>query len=84
MSPDLKNKGFDTKTFVPPTPFLEKGSAENFWGVFLNLFIYLFLAVLGLHCCADFSLVAVSRGYSLVEVCGLLTVAASLAVELWL
>lgn len=33
MSPDLKNKGFDTKTFVPPTPFLEKGSAENFWGV---------------------------------------------------
>ena len=39
---------------------------------------------LGLHCCADFSLVAVSRGYSLVEVCGLLTVAASLAVELWL
>ena len=26
--------------------------------------MYLFLAVLGLHCCVDFSLVAVRRGYS--------------------
>ena len=28
------------------------------------LFIYLFLPVLGLHCCAGFCLVAVSQGYS--------------------
>ena len=34
--------------------------------IYINLFIYLFLAVLGLHCCgrAGLSLVAVSRGYS--------------------
>ena len=38
---------------------------------------YLFLAVLGPHCCADFSLVAASGGSSLV-VRGLLTAAASL------
>ena len=38
------------------------------------------LAVLGLHCCARVSLVAVSRGYSLVVVWGL-TVVASLVVE---
>ena len=37
------------------------------------LFTYLFMAVLGLHCCAGFSLVVESRGYSLVAVCGLLT-----------
>ena len=30
---------------------------------FLNSFIYLFMAVMGLHCCAGFSLVAVS-GFS--------------------
>ena len=34
------------------------------------LFIYLFLAVLGLHCAWDFSLVAASKGYSLVGVQG--------------
>ena len=44
------------------------------------LFIYLFLAVLGLHCCSGFSLVT-SRGYSLVAVHGLLIVVASLAAE---
>ena len=32
---------------------------------YIIVFIYLFLAVLGLRCCKDFSLVAVSRGYSL-------------------
>ena len=36
-----------------------------FLKVFKNLFI---LAVLGLHCCTGFSLVTVSRGYSLVAV----------------
>ena len=45
------------------------------------LFIYLFLAVLGLHCCSGFSLVVTSRGYSLVAVHGLLIVVASLAAE---
>ena len=35
----------------------------------------------GLHCCTGFSLVAVSGGYSLDTVCGLLIVVASLAVE---
>ena len=43
-----------------------------------NLFIW---AVLGLHCSVSFSLVAVSRGYSVVVVHGLLIVVASLAVE---
>ena len=33
---DLKNKGSDPKKFAtanyaPPSPFLEKGFAENFW-----------------------------------------------------
>ena len=32
--------------------------------MFRYFFMYLFLAVLGLHCCAGFSLVAASRGYS--------------------
>ena len=44
---------------------------------FKILFLYLFWAVLGLHCCMGFPLVKVSRGYSLVVVCGLLTVVAS-------
>ena len=42
---------------------------------------YLFLAVLSLGCCAGFSLVAVSGGYSLVAVCGLLIPVASLVAE---
>ena len=52
--------------------------------VFCNL-IYLLLAVLGLRCCSGFSLVAVSRSYSLVAMCQLLIVVASLVVEhgLW-
>ena len=44
-------------------------------------FIYLLLAVLGLCCCTDFSLVVASRGYSLVAVHGFLIVEASLDVE---
>ena len=44
--------------------------------------LILFLASLGLCCCAlRLSLVVVSRGYSLVEVCGLLSAVASLIVE---
>ena len=42
---------------------------------------YLFLAVLGLHCCAVFSLVVASGGYSLVAVGRLLTVVAPLVAE---
>ena len=45
------------------------------------LLIYLFLTVPGLCCCMDFSLVVVSRGYSLDEVLRLLIVMASLAAE---
>ena len=47
-------------------------------------FCNLFLAVLGLHCCAVFSLVSASGGSSLVVVCGLLVTVASLVVEHWL
>ena len=36
--------------------------------------VRLFLAVLGLHCCMGFSLVAVSRGYSRFSMCGLISV----------
>ena len=39
------------------------------------------LAVLGLHCCMGFSLVVVSRGYSLVAMHGLLPAVASLVVQ---
>ena len=46
-----------------------------------NNFIYLFLAVLGLRCHAGFSLDAESRGYSVVEVHGLLIVVVSLVAE---
>ena len=42
----------------------------------LNLFI-LFLAMLGLCCCAGFSLVSASRAYSLVVTCRLLIAVAS-------
>ena len=39
------------------------------------------MSVLGIHCCAGFSLVAATSGYSLVAVCGLLIVVACLVVE---
>ena len=50
----------------------------------LFLFLYLFGgggAVMGLHGCARISVVAASRGYSLVAMCGLLIAVASLAAE---
>ena len=50
-------------------------------GFAFHPFFFCVLAVLGLHCCAGFSLVAVSAGYSLVVVCGLLIVMASVVVE---
>ena len=46
--------------------------------VFKYNFIYLFLAVLGLRCCAGFSLLVMSRGYSPAVGHGFLTEAASL------
>ena len=55
---------------------MEEGSVFS-----LTLVFNLFLAVLGLHCCVGFSLVVVSRGYSLVEVHWLLITTAPLAVE---
>ena len=48
---------------------------------FLYNFIYLFLVVLGLCCCAGFSLVVASGGKSLVVVHGRLIVVASLVAE---
>ena len=48
---------------------------------FLNNFIYLSLAVLGLRCSVGFSLVAVIRGYSLVVVQRFLIVVISLIEE---
>ena len=45
------------------------------------LLIYLFLTVLGLHCCAGFSLVAVSWGCSLAVALGFVRVVASLVEE---
>ena len=48
---------------------------------FTILCIYLFLAVLGLHCCVGFSLVVAGRGYSLVTVLGFLFVVACLVGE---
>jgi len=53
-----------------------------FWVSFQKiLFICLFLAVLGLHCAHGLSLVVASGGYSLVGMCGVLIVVATLAVE---
>ena len=43
--------------------------------------MYLFLAVLGLHRCPGFSLVAASGGYSLVLIPGLLIAVASLVAK---
>ena len=47
--------------------------------IFIKIFfLSLFLTVLGLRCHVGFSVAAMSRGYSLVGVCGLLTAVASL------
>ena len=51
---------------------------ENLYFIYLCISL---LAVLGLHCCAGCSLVVVSRGCSLIVVCGLLIAVASLAAE---
>ena len=59
-------------------------SVMIFTRVYLSLnllFVYLFLAVLGLCCSTGFSLAVVSGVYSLVAARGLLVAVASLAVE---
>ena len=48
---------------------------------FTILCIYLFLAMLGLHCCSGFSLVVASGGYPLVAVLRLLIAVAFLVAE---
>ena len=49
--------------------YRETRRASHFLFVFVSFnFIYLFMAMLGLHYCVDFSLVATSGGYSLVGV----------------
>ena len=53
--------------------------AYSFFNVFF--FTYLFLAVLGILCCTSFSLVAASRGHSLVAVRELLMAVASLVAD---
>ena len=42
---------------------------------FLYIILFVYLAMLGLHCCVDFSLVVASKGYSLVVVHELIAVA---------
>ena len=59
---------------------LNRHMAKLLQGLFI-LFIYSFLALLGLLCCMGSSLVVASGGYSLVAVLGLLSAAASLVEE---
>ena len=49
--------------------------------IYLCIILHLFLAVLSFSCCAGFSLVAGSRGYSLVVVHRIFIVVASLVSE---
>ena len=63
LSPDLNNRSWH-QDVCPSLPYPRKGLCWKLLGSFFE-FIYLFLAVLGLHGCADFSLVGVSSGYSL-------------------
>lgn len=53
----------------------------HFYFLLIKKHIYLFTAVLDLHCCMGFSLVLASGIYSLVAVHGLLIEAAALAAE---
>ena len=55
----------------------------QFFIFLINLFIYLFLAVLGLHCCVRAFSSCGERGLLFVAVCGLLIVVASLCCGAW-
>ena len=46
-----------------------------------NFILFIYLAVLGLHCCVDFSLVVASNSYCLVVVHELLIAVASFVVD---
>ena len=70
------------KTQSLPTSATTVVSQPFSLSLFFNNFIYLFLAVLGLPCCEDLSLVVESGGYSLVALHKLLMAAASLVAEL--
>ena len=60
-------------TFTHTFPLLDQIITLGNWYYHdLAFSIYLFLAALGLHCCASSSLVVVSRGYSLSS-CGVQT-----------
>ena len=52
-----------------------------FFAAIIIFFMYLFLAVLGLRCCAGFSRVAASEGHAPVVASGLPVVAASSVTE---
>ena len=69
------------------SPFLWLNSVLLYMYItsFKNLFIHLFMAVLGLHCCTGLFLDAANEGSSLVAECGLLVTVAPPAVEhrLW-
>ena len=53
---------------VPSSPCQDAACPMAYYYYYLKfLLIYLLLAVLGLCCCSDFSLVAESRGYSVVD-----------------
>ena len=66
---------FSSKTFIGSG--LTFRFLIHFEFIFYN-FMYLFMTVIGLRCCTDFSLVAASGVYSLASVHRLLTVVASL------
>ena len=58
--------------------------SSNFWIQFFFKFLFSYFyifAVFGLHCCGEFSLAAVIRGYSLLVVHRLLIAVPSLVVE---
>ena len=66
----LRNREIDEKSQF----LLKQGQRAPLTFFFFKkqLFNYSFLAVLGLHCRTGFSPVTVTRGYSLVAMCGLL------------
>ena len=70
-----------SKIPIPPFFFFFLKSSLNSLSLFFSVFIYLVLTVLGLQCCAGFSLVAASGSSSLVAVGRCLIVVASLVAE---
>ena len=60
-------------------PLVHQGSPSTIF--YLFIFIYLFMAALGLRCCAQAFSSCVEQGLLFVAVCGLLIAAASLVVE---